>query len=161
MKELHIYTDGSHLDKLNNGRLGCGGILVDSGKQVDTFGIELEPGYMREKFGYDTCSNPSAELLAVYFALCSFRTKIRRIKPDKIVFHADYLGVKNWMEGTWNIKEKHIGKIKGLVDNELRMQKLTDKVSFEWVKGHQTFIKPGTDAYWNNKVDKLAKGERI
>lgn len=25
---INIYTDGSHLDKQNNGRLGCGGVMV-------------------------------------------------------------------------------------------------------------------------------------
>ena len=41
MKIIDIYTDGSHLDKLNNGRLGCGGVMVDrtTGKLLDEFGL--------------------------------------------------------------------------------------------------------------------------
>ena len=49
---IEIYTDGSHLDKQNNGRLGCGGVMVDRrigngvGKLLDEFSDELPPSYM-------------------------------------------------------------------------------------------------------------------
>lgn len=157
MTTIHIYTDGSHLDKLNNGRLGCGGILVISNKQVDTFSVELPQDFMKEKFGADKCSNPSAELVAVYFALLAFEKHLK--KADSIIVHADYLGVKSWMKGEWKIKESYIKAIKGAIDSEIHKQKLEGKLDYQWVKGHQARPQIGTDAYWNSCVDKLAKGE--
>ena len=106
MSILHIYTDGSHLDKLNNGRLGCGGVLVSGGKAIDTFSVELTSDFMKEKFGADQCSNPSAELVAVYFSLLAFESQLK--KADSVIFYADYIGVGNWMTGSWKIKEPYM-----------------------------------------------------
>ncbi len=158
MKSVHIYTDGSHLDKQHKGRLGCGGVLVIDNKLVDTFGIELPPEYMNKNFGCSTCSNPSAELIAVYFALLAFEKHLKGV--DEITIHADYIGVGNWMTGSWKIKEPYIKSIKLLVDSEIKRQNLTGKIKYNWVKGHQAGPLPGTDAYWNNFVDKLAKGKK-
>lgn len=161
MKQLDIYIDGSHLDKLNNGRLGVGGILVDRsgpgmGKIINKFSTELTPEYTNLAFGESECSNPSAELIALLHALYSFK---KNIGPnDTIVIHADFLGVKNWMTGSWKVKMPYIARIKDDIDDELRKQKLSGRISYEWVKGHQNkFSNP--DAYWNNQVDKLAKGK--
>lgn len=157
MKTVHIYTDGSHLDKQHNGRLGCGGVLVVDDKLVDTFGIELSSDYMNKKFGSSTCSNPSAELVAVYFALLAFEKYLKGV--DSIIIHADYVGVGNWMTGAWKTKEDYIKNIKTLVESEIKKQNLVSKIKYSWVKGHQINPQPGTDAYWNNFVDKLAKGK--
>ena len=157
MTEYHIYTDGSHVDKFNNGRLGCGGVLVKDGKALDTFGVELPASFMKEKFGAEQCSNPSAELVAVYFALNSFEKYLKG--ADSIVIHADYVGVGNWMNGYWQTKEPYIKAIKETNIKEIQRQKLNGKIKYSWVRGHQTNYKEGSDAYWNNYVDKLAKGE--
>lgn len=158
MKDVHIYIDGSHLDKLRKGRLGCGGALIIDGKLVDTFGIELTPEFMKNKFGNENCSNPSAELVAVYFALVAFEKKLKN--ANSITIHADYIGVGNWMTGAWKVKEPYIKNIKDLAMSEIKRQNLINKISYSWVKGHQLNPAPGTDAYWNNFVDKLAKGEK-
>lgn len=160
MKQLDIYIDGSHLDKLNNGRLGVGGILVDRsgpgmGKVINKFSTELTPEYTNMAFGSTSCSNPSAELIALLHALFNFKKDIG--PNDVIVVHADYMGVREWMLGNWKIKMPYIARIKYDIDNEIRKQNLTSRISYEWVKGHQNSnISP--DAYWNNIVDKLAKG---
>ena len=57
------------------------------------------------------------------------------------------------------INEKYIQAIKNEIDKEIKRQKLTGCISHSWVKGHQTNTMKGTDAYWNNFVDKLAKGK--
>ena len=158
MKEVHIYTDGSHLDKQHGGRLGCGGVLVVDGKAIKTFSKELTGAYMKMMFGSDKCSNPSAELTAVYLALKEFRKELKG--ANKIIFHADFSGVKEWMTGKWKVKEVIIKNIKAKVDEEIAAQGLADKISFEWVKGHQS-LRDNKDphAYWNSYVDKLAKGD--
>ena len=74
MKRLDIYTDGSHLDKQHNGRLGVGGVIVDLEKRklLNSFSTELLPKYMKMTFGADRPSNPSAEMVAVLHALYNF-----------------------------------------------------------------------------------------
>lgn len=165
MKRFDIYIDGSHLDKQNNGRLGIGGVLVDlsgpgMGKVINEFSIELIPEYMKLTFGADKCSNPSAELTALLIALQKFSKLYSQ--NDIIVVHADYIGVKSWMEGSWKIKESYIARIKNDIDDEIRKQGLHGRISYEWVKGHQSksAITSNPDAYWNNYVDRLAKGEK-
>lgn len=165
MKRFDIYIDGSHLDKQNNGRLGIGGVIVDlsgpgMGKLINEFSIELNPDYMNLTFGATKCSNPSAELTALLHALYNFK-KIYG-PNDIVVVHADYIGVKSWMEGSWKIKEPYIVRIKNDIDDEIRKQGLTGRISYEWVKGHQSksITKVNHDAFWNDYVDRLAKGEK-
>lgn len=158
---LDIYIDGSHLDKQNNGRLGIGGVIVDlnvkvgHGNILNSYSMELIPEYMKITFGSDKCSNPSAELCALLHALYNFKKEIRGAK--KIVVHADYVGVREWMTGTWRIKEPYIARIKADIDQEIYNQSLQGRIQYEWVRGHQT--DGSDDTYWNNYVDKLAKGE--
>ena len=165
MKRFDIYIDGSHLDKQHNGRLGIGGVLVDlsgpgMGRLINEFSIELSPEYMNLTFGAEKCSNPSAELTALLHALYKFKKLYG--PSDIVVIHADYIGVKSWMEGTWKIKEPYIARIKNDIDDEIRKQDLRGRISYEWVKGHQSksALSSDPDAYWNNYVDRLAKGEK-
>lgn len=162
MKVFDIYIDGSHLDKQNNGRLGIGGVLVDlnssfspMGSLLNKFSVELTPTYMFNHFGAEKCSNPSAELTALLQALIKFKGSYG--PNDKIVVHADYIGVKEWMMGNWKIKEPYIQKIKDSIDKEIKNQNLSGRIEYKWIKGHQKdYSNP--DIYWNNIVDKLAKG---
>ena len=165
MKRYDIYIDGSHLDKQNNGRLGIGGVFIDQsgpgmGRLIGEFSMELSPEYMKLIFGADKCSNPSAELTALLIALQKFKGLSGN--SDMLVIHADYIGVKSWMEGSWKIKESYIARIKSDIDDEIIKQGLKGRISYEWVKGHQNSIavKKDPDAYWNNYVDRLAKGEK-
>lgn len=160
MKILDIYTDGSHLDKQNNGRLGCGGVLVDQtaggafGKINAEFSEELTPEFLRRTVGSSKVSNPTAEMLGLLLALRKFK-----YEPGiDYVFHIDYIGVKAWMEGTWKIKEPHIRAAKDAIDREIQSKRLAGRVRVEWVKGHQSKSILSKDAYWNDYVDKLAKG---
>ena len=159
MKIIDIYTDGSHLDKLNNGRLGCGGVMVERtdngyGKVLQEFGKELEKDFLIKKYGTDNCSNPTAEMLGVLVALTEFRIPI----GSEVIIHADYIGVKEWMNGNWKIKEPYIAKVKSEIDEIIRRKGIN--ISFDWVKAHQPKSSLNRDAYWNNYVDLLAKGQK-
>lgn len=164
-KILDVYVDGSHMDKQHNGRLGCGGILVDKSKggpfgvKIDQFSIELTPEYMKFTFGESDCSNPTAELVAVLMALHTFKKELKGI--DEVVFHADYEGVKKWMEGSWQVKKPWLIRIKDDIKDQIRDLGIVH-VRYEWVKGHQssTKLKTDPDAFWNNEVDQLAKGKK-
>lgn len=162
MKQFDIYTDGSHLDKQNNGRLGIGGVLIDPsgpgmGSMLNKFSIELTPEYMNLSFGASKCSNPSAELVAVLHALYEFRGSWG--PSDTIVIHADYLGVREWMTGKWKVKEPYIARIKSDIEKEIIKQGLQKRIEYKWVKGHQKNNGVDPDIYWNNYVDSLAKGK--
>lgn len=159
IKQLDIFIDGSHLNKQHGGRLGIGGIILDLSKEgddciIDHFSHELTPEFMKSKFDADTCSNPSAELTALLFAINEFKSYFKT--ANSILVHADYLGVKEWMSGNWKVKEKYIANIKSAIDKEIDKLGLKGKIQYAWVKGHQK--NDSVEAYWNNCVDKLAKG---
>lgn len=151
-----IFTDGSHLDKQNNGRLGIGGVILKEGdsKILDEFSEELTKDYMLMEYGTVTASNPTAELIAVLRALQKFRPIIK--SPNNTVrVYADFRGVSEWMNGNWKTKEPYIKKIKDLILEEIQRQGYN--IEFRWVKGHQSVM--SREAKWNNYVDKLAKGQ--
>ena len=152
-----IYTDGSDL-KHTNHRMGIGGILLDESghKMLDSFGSELSHEYLQEEYGTSDCSNPTAEMIAASEALQNWSS---RFKPgDEIEIRADYMGVREWNTGRWKINKPYIKKAHDQIMDIIRKSGL--KVTWTWVKGHQTG--PGlygSDKYWNDKVDKLAKGQ--
>lgn len=162
-KRIDVYIDGSHLNKQNpsDSRLGCGGVMVDRtgpgmGNVISSFSLQLLPEYMKVCFGANNPSNPSAELVAVLQALINFKSFLKSY--DKIVFHADYIGVSEWMNNRWKVKEPYIARIKDSIIQEIGKQGLRGKVEFEWVRGHQKSITP--DAFWNGEADKLARGDK-
>lgn len=160
MKTYIIYTDGSDFKKTTR-RLGVGGILIDPseggsyGKKIGEFSEELDRGKLELEYGASEASNPFAELFATYYALRNFSGVF---KPgDRIIMRADYEGVQKWLTGKWRASTPYIKKlhtqIKQILDNS------PWKVDFEWVKGHQLKSVLDPDAFWNNEVDKLAKGQ--
>ena len=149
-----IYTDGSHL-KHTTGRLGIGGIIVDSsGKVVDKFSEEIDVKWLMNTYGTSDVSNPTCEMLAVLVALRKFNL----VPGDEVIIKADYQGVMCWLNNTWKAKKPYIKAIKDDILKEIESLGLKGKVSFEWVKGHQTGPSLGKDAMFNGMVDKLAKG---
>ena len=156
MKIVNIYTDGSHL-KHTTGRLGIGGILVEPPyTEVDSFSQEVSVDYLKRNYGTSDVSNPTCEMLAALFALKEFRKTIKKF--DEIHIKADYEGVRSWNMGLWKTKAPYIAKIKKEIDEEIKRQGIQDKIRFDWVKGHQNKSVLDPDAFWNNKVDLLAKG---
>ena len=151
-----IFTDGSHLDKQNNGRLGIGGVILKEGdsKILDEFSEELTKDYMLMEYGTVTASNPTAEMIAVLRSLQKFRPIIK-FPNNTVRVYADFVGVREWMTGKWKTKEPYIKKIKDLILEEIQRQGYN--IEFRWVKGHQSVM--SREAKWNNYVDKLAKGQ--
>lgn len=162
-KIFNIYVDGSHLNKQNKGddRLGCGGVLVSTGPGmgtlVNSFSTQLTPEYMKKSFGANNPSNPSAELVAVLQALYHFKKDLK--DAEEITVHADYMGVREWMNGSWRVKEPYIAKIKDAILKEINQQQLQGKIKFAWVKGHQKGILD-KNAYWNSEADLRARGDK-
>ena len=152
-----IYTDGSDL-KHTTHRMGIGGILVDPGKDtvLDQFSEELPLKYLKFKYGTSDCSNPTAEMIAVKRAL---EIWTRKFKPgDHIDMYQDYLGVSEWLQGTWKAKKPYIKTLVTEIHGILR--KLQVHVDWHWVKAHQGSRATSKEAAYNEVVDKLAKGEK-
>ena len=100
----------------------------------------------------------SKEDAAVYL---SGQNKFKNLfrKYDKIIFHADYIGVGHWVfTKDWKTKQPYIAQLKDDILEEMNKQNLLGKVDFSWVPGHQNSEK-NEDAKWNNVADLLAKGE--
>lgn len=156
--KLEIYTDGSHFKgKGGSGRLGIGGILVKNGTVIKKFSTEITKQYLKLYYGTDDCSNPTMEMLAVLYALYNFKDELKDCNSVEIKM--DYLGVREWMTGKWKINKPYIAKIKNDIDDEIKNQSLKGKISYKWVKSHQTGS--DLDTIFNNMVDVLAKGENV
>ena len=120
--KINIYTDGSHLDKLNKGRLGCGGIMVEMpdndeelGKKIGEFSRELTPEWLEKTLGTKDVSNPTAELLGVLTALETFNI------PDNATVEviADYNGVMGFLSGKWKSREVYIAKVVNKINDTI------------------------------------------
>ena len=163
MRNINIYTDGSHLNKQSgHGRLGCGGVMVEDtgegfGKLLDKFSKELLPADLERDYGSSEVSNPTAEMIGALDALRIFDIP----KDAEVTMFADYQGVQAFNLGTWKCKEEYIKKIKDLTAQVIKEKHLEGRIKWAWVKGHQTkaVIKTNRDAYWNDQVDALAKGQ--
>ena len=151
---IYIYTDGSHLNKLNNGRLGCGGVMINGNDQIlKEFSKELDKNWLVKTLGTDKVSNPTAEMLGALIALKEFDIP----SNEQVTLFSDYTGVMASINGTWKIKDTYMRIIKEEIDKVLDQKNLRGRIKFEWVKGHQSGY--SRDAKWNNYVDKLAKGQ--
>ena len=148
-----IYTDGSDF-KHTSKRIGIGGVLVnDAGKEMDRFSKELDRDEIYKSYQTKDCSNPFAEMVAVKEALLNFADQIKT--PANITIKCDYKGVSCWIKGEWATKAYYIKQVKEEILNILDKHKDWE-VNFEWIKGHLSIM--DKDSYFNNLVDKLAKG---
>lgn len=154
MRNVTIYTDGSHFKGGKRNRLGCGGVMVVDGKVIDSFSMEATPGYLLQEYGTNLVSNPTMEMLGALIALRRFKKNFKI--GDKVTLKADYVGVKEWCTNHWKTKEPYIKAIKDDILAEIKSQNLT--LQFEWIRGHQKG--DSLDVYFNNMVDLLAKGEQ-
>jgi ribonuclease HI len=138
--------------------MGIGGILLDETAQkiIDSFGFELSHEYLQSEYGTSDCSNPTAEMIAVSEALQNWSDHFK--SGDEVEIRADYMGVREWNTGGWKINKPYIKKAKEQIADTIKNNGL--RVTWTWVKGHQTGPSLyGSDKYWNDKVDKLAKGQ--
>ena len=68
------------------------------------------------------------------------------------------MGVREWNMNHWKINKPYIKKAHDQIADTIKKYGLL--VTWTWVKGHQTGPNLyGSDKYWNDKVDKLAKGQ--
>jgi ribonuclease HI len=125
-----IYTDGSH--QRAKDYLGVGAwALWDEEEHSYSAKVTRE---MLDSYGVPKdaeVSNPTAEFIAFAQILRKFQNKTLAVQ---LVFVSDYVGIKNWMEGTWKTKEPHITAI--LKSCKETIKTIKGVIVFEWVKGH-------------------------
>jgi ribonuclease HI len=80
-----------------------------------------------------TCSNPTAEFLAFSTVLSEF-IDLKPATPLTLRFYIDYIGIKQWMSGSWQTKESYIRIIKDICD--CMIDSMTCRVEIVHVKGH-------------------------
>lgn len=176
MRKFKLYTDGSHfkpsdlkfpkesLDQIDKedeinyntfkrnmsyGRLGIGGILVNSGGSVvDSLSMEVDRETLRSLYNTSDVSNPTMEMYAILMALRRFSRHLAF--GDEVEVLSDYQGVMYWMTGKWRINKEYILMIKNDIETEAKNQKLN--MTYQWIKGHNGDV-------YNELADKLAKGE--
>lgn len=141
--QCSIFTDGSHQRAEDYLGIGAWCRYEDESYELsmkvdrvllDSYGVPKE----------SACSNPTAELVAFTEVLRRFKGR-ELLKP--VVFFSDFIGVKNWMEGSWKATEPHIVAI--LREAKLLKETIKGDINIEWVKGHS-----GNEA--NEQADRLA-----
>lgn len=153
---IDIYTDGSHAkrscfashSKVPGGYIGYGAYCQFGGNEYHLSG-DVDPQKLSQ-YRIDpktVVSNPTAEFLAFAQVL----TKLSKVQNSVVlVFHIDYIGVKNWMSGAWRAKKTYIRLIKE------RSKQIISQAGFQveikHVRGHSGV--PG-----NEEADLMAKRE--
>lgn len=149
---LEIYTDGSHIkgSKIK----GCSAYCEYENREYSFyFSTDILDEY---GISSDKISNPTMEFLAFAHTLKILSEDIFRLdKLERINFYIDYVGVKNWMDGSWKCKTDHIIKIKKEIDIFLKkIYKKKEKLQIEILH-----VKAHSNNLGNDKADLLAKGE--
>tara|TARA_R110001599_G_scaffold317392_1_gene526672 strand:+ start:82 stop:771 length:690 start_codon:yes stop_codon:yes gene_type:complete len=144
---IEIYSDGSHFKHSAEQYLGIGVFALYLGEEYrlsDHCDSELLKEYGIEN---SKISNPTCEFLAFAETL-KFLYLYNLSQKYTFIFKIDYVGVANWMQGTWKCKEPYIQKIKTLCDTYIR--KIKCKIVIQHVSGH-------SGNYGNDEADKMAK----
>lgn len=141
---IDIYTDGSHQRAKNY--LGFG-IYCKYNDVEYSLSQQCTPELMKTyEITEDCLSNPSSEYAAFAEALKIF-AKVKLHKDSTLTFYADYIGVKNWTEGSWKAKKPYIIKIRNRC-LEL-MKQIGCNIKIVHINGHSGNVN-------NDKADKLA-----
>jgi viroplasmin and RNaseH domain-containing protein len=132
VETMHIYTDGSFTESYS----GIGAYCNYLGKEY-----KMSKECTKELLSYYSVTgsfrNPTVEFIS-FAEVCKNVCNLN----VHIVFHVDYIGIKNWIENNWQTKEQNISNIKKLC-------KLPKSYEILHVKGH-------SGVYGNEMADKLA-----
>lgn len=142
-KQVLIYTDGGCAPNPGLGGWGAVLISVDSGKEKELSGFELQS------------TNNRMELMAAIMALAELkRSCIVTLRTDSSYLKKAFTDgwLVNWQRNNWKTASKQPVKNKDLWERLLELTK-THAVTWEWVKGHST-------SRYNNRCDELVHEAR-
>ena len=149
-KFVNIYTDGSHKKNGGNNYIGIGAYCQYADEVYD-LSMECNEEMLKiYKIENDTISNCTAEFLA-FATILSILQKYNIPKTINIIFHIDYIGVKNWMDGTWKCNKLYIKKI--YEKCKIYMSNIRCSINIKHVKGHSI-------SHGNNMADLRATDEK-
>jgi ribonuclease HI len=141
---LDIYTDGSHKRMVQY--LGIGAYCCYNDVEYKLSARVDQALLATYEITETTCSNPSAEYVALAEVLKKFKgCKIP--KDTTLRFFSDYEGVQKWTNGEWKAKKPYIIKIRDFV--QAAMKEIGCNFALIHVHGH-------TGIVGNEKADKLA-----
>lgn len=130
MSKITAYCDGAYSPARKTS--GSGVVILKDGEIVLKYGKRFEGG-----------TNNTAELCAVILAMSSV------VKPiDEFELYTDSMYIIGTINDNWAVKsnKKLWNRFK---EHYVKLYKLCPKISFHWVKGHDSNI-------YNNLADKLA-----
>jgi ribonuclease H-related protein len=132
MRNIKIYTDGSHLK--GTSKVTYGICLVEGEVERTHSGI-IDTDYFLKVYGEEV-SNPTAELYAAAKAM----NLIQNIKDANLIVYSDYKGVQEWINGNWKAKKPYI---KDILAHTLEYINIFasngSNVIFEHVPGHSGY----------------------
>ena len=141
---LEIYTDGSHQRQKNYLGIGAWSRYHDVEYSLSaTCDSKLLAEY---NIFEDTVSNPTAEFIAFTEVLKCFR-EAQLPATISIIFYIDYVGVKHWIDGSWQTRKPYIKKILEFCLELIK--KIGNSITIVHVPGHSGNL-------GNDKADQLA-----
>lgn len=137
--EYIAYTDGSYLE--DNGRKAYGSASIFKNDNDTLWTVLTAAGDDANLLSY---RNVAGEILAVMQLCKHFITEVKDC--TKLTIYYDYIGIENWVTGTWQAKKPLTAHYKQYM-HEVVMKRL--KIQFKHTKGHSG------DA-GNEEVDRIA-----
>jgi ribonuclease HI len=132
---LIAYVDGSYCKQINDSIYGAGIVLLHPNKTKETISLKGKEGI--------ELHNVAGELSAAMFAM----KKAKDSGYKKLNLHYDYIGIENWLNGTWKTKNKYTK-----LYNQYYIQMIKPFLEIKFIK-----IKSHSKNMYNDEADLLAK----
>ena len=132
---LIAYVDGSYSKHINESIYGAGIVLLHPDAKKDTISLKGTKGI--------ELHNIAGELSAAMYAM----KKAKELGYKKLNLHYDYVGIENWLNGSWKTKHKYTR-----LYQQYYTQKIKPHIDVEFIK-----IKAHSKNMYNDEADLLAK----
>ena len=132
---LIAYVDGSYSKQINESIYGAGIVLLHPDNTKETFSLKGTQGI--------ELHNVAGELSAAMYAMKKAKDKGYK----KLNLHYDYVGIENWLTGSWQTKNEYTK-----LYNQYYIQKIKPFLELEFTK-----IKSHSKDMYNDEADLLAK----
>ena len=132
---LIAYVDGSYCKQINESIYGAGIVLLHPDNTKETISLKGTKGI--------ELHNVAGELSAAMYAM----KKAKDLGYKKLKLHYDYIGIENWLTGSWRTKNEYTR-----LYNQYYIQKIKPFLEIEFTK-----IKSHSKDMHNDEADLLAK----
>ena len=132
---LIAYVDGSYCKQIDENIYGAGIVLLHPDNKKETISLKGTKGI--------ELHNVAGELSAAMYAM----KKAKELGYKKLMLHYDYIGIENWLNGSWKTKNQYTK-----LYNQYYIQKIRPYINIEFIK-----IKSHSKNMYNDEADLLAK----